>query len=116
VLAQQLSRVAELGHLLRQHGEYVLLLDRVVRVQVRAKLQAGLQKLPERKIFGTRVVARGGVEERPRLAEVVVLKGKGVSRCGIWGGVSALRARRLGGTWAGWEWAIYLRSIPYDQP
>jgi hypothetical protein len=50
VLAQELGSVAarlELGHLLREHWEDVLLLNSMVCAKVRAELNAGVDELLE---------------------------------------------------------------------
>ena len=76
VLAQQLGRVLpvlELGHLLREDGEDVLLLDGVVGGEVGAELEPRGEELLDAEVLGPFVLLAGAVEEVPGLAEVVVL-------------------------------------------
>lgn len=51
----------------------MLLLDGVVRAEVRAELQPGRDELFQREVRGALVVLAGVVEHLPGLAEVVVL-------------------------------------------
>lgn len=76
MLPQQLGGVLplpELGHLGREHREDVLLLDGVVRAEVRAELQAGGKELLEGEVARAGVGFARMVEKGPGLTEVVVL-------------------------------------------
>lgn len=76
MLPQQLRGVParlELRHLLRQDRKDVLLLDGVVRAEVRAELQARGDELLEGDVRRPLIVQAGVVEHCPGLAEVVVL-------------------------------------------
>lgn len=57
----------------------MLFFDTVVGFKLREKGKSGLEKLAEREITRSLVIGRGGFEERPCLAEVVVLEGGWVS-------------------------------------
>src|SRR4051794_37037816 len=53
VLAQQFKLFPELGHLLCQHGENMLFLNRVVEIQLQAELQPHHDHLTSRQTTGS---------------------------------------------------------------
>jgi len=76
VLGEKLKLFTESGHFLRENGENMLLLDRVVDGEVVRELVARLQEATQGHALGFLARGAGVVQEVPGLAEVVVLEGE----------------------------------------
>jgi hypothetical protein len=76
VLSEEFELFPKSGHFLREDGENVLLLNRVVDGKVVRELVARLQEATQGHALGFLARGAGVVQEVPGLAEVVVLEGE----------------------------------------